>query len=71
MQDYLNRELSVGDAIIYASPHGRNAGASLEKGEVVGFTPQFVRVRDIGSKVPHLVSPRKTLVVNREEEVIQ
>lgn len=44
MKDYLNNELSEGDKVICAVSHGRNPGASLSLGKVLGFTPQMVVV---------------------------
>lgn len=43
MKDFLKQELSVGDRIIACVTHGRNAGATLVKGVVVGFTEKFVK----------------------------
>lgn len=43
MKDFLGSELNVGDVIVAVVGHGRNAGASLEKGTVVGFTNEFVK----------------------------
>lgn len=44
MKDFLGNELEEGDAVVCAVPHGRNSGASLAHGKVIGFTPQFVLV---------------------------
>lgn len=45
MKDFLGQELKVGDKIIIADSHGRNAGASLVKAKVTGFTPQMVKFK--------------------------
>lgn len=43
MKDFLGRELIIGDTIVACVPHGRNSGASLVKGTIVGFTEHFVK----------------------------
>jgi len=45
MKDFLGNELNVGDKIVACVTHGRNAGATLVKGEVTGFTEKFVKTR--------------------------
>jgi hypothetical protein len=42
MKDFLDQELAVGDSIVVAVNHGRNAGASLNKGTIKRFTPKRV-----------------------------
>jgi hypothetical protein len=45
MKDFLGNELYEGDEIIACVGHARNAGASLVKGRIVGFTDKFVKTR--------------------------
>jgi len=42
MKDFLGKELAIGDKIVGAVSHGRNAGASLSKGKIIRFTPKMV-----------------------------
>lgn len=43
MKDFLGNELVIGDNIVASVSHGKNAGASLVKGKIVGFTAQYVK----------------------------
>ena len=65
MKDFNNQELAIGDVVICAEPHGRNAGASLQNGVVVGFTPKMVRISpNKDSTRNRLTSPEKVLKLN-------
>ena len=63
MKDFMGVELAVGDNIVMCVGHGRNAGASLSKAVVIGFTEKFVRVTPTHShnKDPRLTDPKKTI----------
>lgn len=61
LRDYLERPIHVGDYVVYADPHGRNAGASLKDGFVEALTPKMVRIK--GGK---LKDPDKIVVISIE-----
>jgi subtilisin-like proprotein convertase family protein len=69
MKDFLDQELAIGEPIIACVPHGRNSGASLVKGEVIGFTKTMVRVRipfyNLKMTEERLISPSK-VILHRE-----
>jgi hypothetical protein len=63
MKDFLGQDMNVGDLVVACVPHGRNSGASLVKGTVLGFTSHFVKVNipDYNDKKVHArnISPEK------------
>ena len=63
MNDFLNKSLEIGDEIVACVPHGRNSGASLVKGIVIGFTNTMVRasIPSYNVKEPEnrLIHPKK------------
>lgn len=62
MKDFMGNVLAVDDDIVVCVGHGRNAGASLRKGRVVGFTKEFVRIVLSGKDTdPRLTDPRKVV----------
>jgi hypothetical protein len=68
MKDYMKNVLESGDMVIFAEHHGRNSGASLNKGTIVGFTEKFVKI-EVQRPYGHLnnvirISPEKTLKIN-------
>ncbi len=73
MEDYLGREIEVGDEVLWAVTHYTNSGASLGQATVIGFTPQKVRVQVVSSgysdyardKVT-LKDPKKLAVIGKE-----
>jgi len=65
MKDFLQKDLEINDKVVACEGHGRNAGASLIKGIVIGFTEKFVRI-SVDSKITYygnnterLISPKK------------
>ena len=67
MEDFNGKILKVGDSVVSCVAHGRNAGATLVTGEVIGFTKCMVRLKTttysgIEDK-NRLIMPTKVLLV--------
>lgn len=66
MKDYLSNDLEIGNTVVFAQHHGRNSGASLNKGTIVGFTEKFVKIevnKQFGIS-QFKISPEKTMRIN-------
>jgi hypothetical protein len=67
MKDFLDNEIKLGDRIVFAKDHGRNAGASLSHGQVADFTAKMVRIEytDDNWSTPRkiLKDPSKVIVL--------
>lgn len=67
MKDFLGVELEVGDNIAACVSHGRNSGASLVRGKIIGFTNEFVKVHaphyNTPNKYEYKVSPSKVIKI--------
>lgn len=66
MEDFLGKELNIGDSIVACVPHGRNSGASLVRGTIVGFTEHYVKSKMTtysGSNDTRKIHPEKVLKV--------
>lgn len=73
MKDFLGKNIDIGDIIIVAASHGRNAGASLRKAVVTGFTKCFVEYtyyNRYSSEIVKRVSRDKVVVVGKEVKLI-
>ena len=44
VKDYLKKELTVGDHVVFCQSHGSNSGASLREGHIREFTTKMVRI---------------------------
>lgn len=66
MKDFLGKELNIGDSIVACVPHGRNSGASLVEGTIVGFTEHYVKSKMTtynGLNNTRKIHPQKVLKV--------
>ena len=67
MKDFLDRELAVDDSVVIAQNHGKNSGASLVKGVVIGFTNTMIKVNarthNQFGKDYRLIDPNKVLKI--------
>ena len=73
MKDFLGKEIEVGDKIVVAEGHGRNAGASLARAIVLGFTKAYVVIEGITRwlyREERRVKPEKIVVISRVIKLI-
>lgn len=67
MKDFLGVELEVGDNIVACASHGRNSGATLVRGKIVGFTNEFVKVHapyyNTSNSYEYKISPKKVIKI--------
>lgn len=72
MKDFAGIKIEIGDTVIAAVSHNKNAGASLSKFKVTGFTPTFVKgiIPDYTGRLPYdnkegNISPKKCFVIEK------
>lgn len=68
MKDFLGKKINIGDKVVYLA--GRMTGSStrrnmLFKGEVIGFTPKMVRVKE--NNIEELISPWYIVIIKESD----